>query len=161
MPQVSWNMRMWVNLCLFIRCKRVPFSFMSQISWRFESANDVKDGKFTHHQLSFLILFIVIKCLYTSLKEIFSDILYCNCWNSGNKTSHIHNNRERMYISPVFICRSLAPDARTYRKLLCVTGSLHSEQKKTACNRQTNVLGGTETSQKHSQYSMTCTHQWC
>lgn len=51
----SWNMRMWADLCLFIRCIRVPFTFMSQILeiWvRFE-ANYGKDGKFIHLQPSF------------------------------------------------------------------------------------------------------------
>lgn len=65
----SQNMRMWVKLCLFIRCERVPFSFKRKISSWFEAANDGKDGKFIHHQLSFLVLCIVIKCLCTSLKK--------------------------------------------------------------------------------------------
>lgn len=52
----SQNMRMWVNLCLFIRCKRVPFSFMSQISWRFES--DLKQLMMGRMESSFITNFL-------------------------------------------------------------------------------------------------------
>lgn len=152
---------------LFIRCKRAPFCFMSQISCRFES--DLRQLMMGRMESSFITncLFscIVIKCLYTSLKETFQTALLFFTVIAGTLAinSSIHNNRE--HISPVFISWSLAStQTGTYRKLLWqlkydwqfILWACSDKGGMLQTNKPLGWYRDWENSQQHSSYSITC-----
>lgn len=107
----------YVHLCIFTRCKRVQFSFMSQISWRFESnlrrlmMGRKESSSITDCPISYMSC-IVIKCLCISLKKLFRPHrwigTFCHC-TSLNLSSKLPQPHDGVCICAVFISQTLAP----------------------------------------------------